>query len=377
MSARTPPLPEWARKFRPPVNRTELGLEAAEADRSSIGVGLVATILVNLLLFAVPGALLESDRSILPASADNVELELVPPEEPPEVMLAPPEPENPAPRYVETNPTTPEGEPPPDTPNESDRNQRAANETAPEELSPDHSPAREGEDLPSNKIVPGEFEPPEPVAPPQPEGEPTPESSPSQPAERDPLPGEVEDQGESEDGPGTSVAPPTENPEPATERVEGARIESTDTRPFAPASPPSGAQRAQPAPRPRVALTTPGPVQRQVLGVSQTGSIEVDARFSEFGDYIARLVDAVSQHWHELCSANDFSERSTHVVIRFTLTRDGRIHNLTTVEKSSQSVGEYLSRTAIELGQPYGVWTDDMVRSLGAEEPIVLIFYYR
>jgi hypothetical protein len=278
---------------------------------------------------------------------------------------------------VETNPNTPESLPA-DTPNESNKNSRSANELTPEGLSPDHSPAREGEDLPSNKIVPGVYEPPEPeTPPPQPEGEPAPEFEPSQPAERMPLPGEVEDQGESEEGVGTSVVPRTENPEPAPERVEGERIESTDTRPFVPASPPSGAQRAQPAPRPRVSRTTPGPVQRQVLGVSQTGTIEVDARFSEYGDYISRLVDAVSQHWHALCSSHEFSERSTHVVIRFTLTRDGRIHNLATVEKSSQNVGEYLCRTAIELGQPYGVWTEDMIESLGVEEPIVLIFYYR
>ena len=48
-----------------------------------------------------------------------------------------------------------------------------------------------------------------------------------------------------------------------------------------------------------------------------------------------------------------------------------------TLGRSSQSVGEFLCRTAIEQCQPFGLWTEDMVVRLGDEAPITLTFYYR
>ena len=45
--------------------------------------------------------------------------------------------------------------------------------------------------------------------------------------------------------------------------------------------------------------------------------------------------------------------------------------------RTAQSVGVFLCRAAIEQGQPYGPWPEDMVKTLGDEEQMTFTFYYR
>jgi hypothetical protein len=303
----------------------------------------------------------------MPPASEEVELQLP---DPPEVAT-----ESERPRFVETNPDAPENEPD-KTNNVSARNQQSANEKTPDTLSPDHTPAREGEEIESNKVVSGELTPEVPSLPPAAEDEPAPEVTPSDPSARSPLPGVVDDQGDSKEGVGTKVAPPAENPQPVPKPVEGSPHDTTDTKPLARANRAPSQRQMPAAPRPRVVRTPPGPVQRQEPGVSQTGYVGIDARFSQFGEYQTRMVEAVSQRWHALCSSRAYGEHGTHVRLRFILTRDGNVRGMETLETTAQSVGVMLCRTAIEQGQSFGLWTEDMVREIGNEDVIVFNFYY-
>jgi hypothetical protein len=302
------------------------------------------------------------------------------------MTLQPPEPagteldfelvdEEPTPRFVETNQAAPDNIPD-DTTDFSARNQQAAQPDRPEELSRDRTPAREGqEEVPFDKVFSGDLEPQVALTP-------SPEANPEQqqveastPQRRDPLPGFEQDEVKSDEGTGSSIADASPKPNPIQERVEGQESENQEAQMPAFTSPLS-VERPVPAPRPRLPRATPGPVKRQPVGVSQTGAIGVNARFSEFGEYMERVVEAVSQRWTALCASRSYRESSTNVVIEFKLTRDGMIKDMETVENTAQALGVLLARSAIEQGQSYGPWTKEMVDVLGEEQTITFSFHY-
>jgi hypothetical protein len=342
-------------------------------SRRSILAGVVGTLLFHALFFlAIPASYLDLglDSEEQPEEFD---IQLVDPDE---------EDEAPEPQFVETNRAAPDNVPD-DTTNFSARNQQAANETVPETLSPDRTPARDGEEeTPFDKIISGELTEPEPPPPPPqpPAEEPTPETpvvEPVPPERQDPLPGFEEDRTEAEEGVGTSKADPSDNPQPVDEPVEGSDREAA--QPQLPVfTSPLAAERSTvtPAPRPRLPRAMPGPVRRQQAGVSQTGAVAVNAKFSEYGDYLERMVEAVSQRWHTLNASGAYRESSTFVVVEFVLTRDGLIRNMVVRDSTSQARGILLCRTAVEQGQPYGAWTSDMVEVLGEEQTITFTFHY-
>ena len=52
----------------------------------------------------------------------------------------------------------------------------------------------------------------------------------------------------------------------------------------------SDASQPSPRPRPRLPKVAPGPVRNHAPGVSRTGRIAVDAKFSEFGEYMDYII---------------------------------------------------------------------------------------
>ncbi|MGH8017319.1 MAG: hypothetical protein ACREIA_03375 [Opitutaceae bacterium] len=347
----------------------EFPIEEERWNRHSILAGLIGTILFHLLFFfSIPNSYLDLGLKEPADEVQEFDIQLVEPEEEEE------EPEQQ--QFVETNQAAPENAPD-ETDNFSARDQQAANETEPEELSEDRTPAREGEDdVPFDKMLSGELTEPQVSPPPAPEQPAVQEQTqPSAPQRQDPLPGFEEGRGESEEGTGSSIAEPTDNPQPDAEKVEGEDTPSEDTELPVFVSPLTGSQ-PSPAPRPRLPRALPGPVRRQEAGVSQTGAIAVDAKFSEYGQYLERMIEAVSQRWTALCSSRAYRESSTHVVIEFKVTREGLIKDIATIENTSEALGVLLAQSAIEQGQPYGPWPQEMIDVLGENQTVTFSFHY-
>jgi hypothetical protein len=341
-------------------------MQDQKPNSRSIMTGIIGAIAFHLLLLLAPESLFEIGAAPLPPNPEEDSIDIV---------MVSEEEEPPEPQYTETNPEAPENEPD-KTANFAARSQQAANEEIPEELSPDRTPAREGEEeVPFEKFLSGQLEP-QLVVPPAPE---TPEASEqaatSTPALQNPLSGIEVDENLSEEGTGMSVAESTRQPTPVPEPIEGSESPSTDTRPPT-FSVDANEQRPAPAPRPRLPRALPGPVKAQPAGVSQTGAIAVDAKFSEYGEYIERMLEAVSQHWHGLCASRAYVENAANVVIEFKITSDGQVSGLETVDTTAKALGVLLCRTAIESGAPYGPWTEDMVAVLGTEQTITIRFHY-
>jgi hypothetical protein len=369
-----PSRPSFARPARS-ASSAGLFLEGGRVNPKSVSVGVFGSLVLNLLfLLLLLGLGPGQGAAVKPASLTpdrDFDIELAPDE--PAMAVQPAKHE--LGQFVETNPNAPENTPD-DTANFGARNQQAANESLPEELSPDHTPAREGEkDLPFDKAILGNLDQDIVVAPMPGGAEAAPTPPPAPPKAQAPLPGTEENTGDSEDGAGSSIAEAAPHPAPVGRRVEGAENGQADLL-VPPEMLASGQGRPAPAPRPRLPRVTPGPVKEQPLGVSHVGQVAVDCNFSEYGEYLARFVEAVSQRWTALCASRSYAERHTFVFLEFKLDRDGNIEDMQTEDTTAQALGVLLCRSAVEGGAPYGAWSKDMIDTLGEEQTIRFRFYY-
>jgi hypothetical protein len=122
-----------------------------------------------------------------------------------------------------------------------------------------------------------------------------------------------------------------------------------------------------------------GPLRQSTGVASQAGAIAIDARFSEYGDYSARMVAAVSRWWNEQVQRTGLGPRArdTTVRLRFKLDRYGDVSELEVIGSSSTRLGTVLCKDAVMGRAPYGEWTQDMVNTLGEEMTLTFTFHYR
>ncbi len=137
-----------------------------------------------------------------------------------------------------------------------------------------------------------------------------------------------------------------------------------------------------PAPRKRLSLSMKipaGPLVDNRTRASQMGTLAVDTRFSEFGAYTQRMVEAVSRQWNLIGREYDLSTAfGTMVVIEFYLNTKGELTKIKTEFSTSTNTGTGLCEQAILTTAPYGEWTEEMILTLGSQDvPVRFRFYYR
>ncbi len=135
-----------------------------------------------------------------------------------------------------------------------------------------------------------------------------------------------------------------------------------------------------PRPRPRLSMKIPaGPLLDNNKASSNAGIVSVDSRFSEFGAYQQRMIEAISRQWNLLGSRYDLSSAyGSQVMVEFSLNTEGELVNFRIVYSTSTNTGTGLCEQAIQTTAPYGVWTQEMVNVFGAQPQQVRInFLYR
>lgn len=390
----------WVALDAPPSGRREDGLHAA--------VALVLTLLLHLLFFwLVPESTFA--RTI---SEDGLERTY-------EIALVPEEPEEM--RFVHTNPDVAQNEPD-TTRNIAARDQQAAQED-PDPRSRDQMPTLDGEEPESTQIVEGTLdEQPLPLPPAPDPSEATPansgDSNPDQSTRREaarpelraipqqpptpPAPDFLQQDPESVDGPGSTTGPTGEaqdRPEEEIDRVipitaplpvesdplDGAvQPPSDQLRPDATREGErrEAAEERNPTPRPRPRLdplAVPAPLMQSNEAASRRGNVAVDANFSEYGDYLQRLVEAVSRAWNASVNRVELiRERPSRVRVRFSLNAQGQVSRLRVVDKTpnAQLLATGLCMDAIQSRAPYDRWTPQMIETLGTEQEITFTFHY-
>lgn len=332
-------------------------------------VGFFWTLVVHLLLLLLAPMIFtdefEPGRFVRPGStAQSFDIEIMP--------------ESPVPsRFVETNPEAPDNVPD-QTENFGAKNQQSA-QPEPDKDSALRTPKTEGpEDVVNEtQFMTGELAPPVESQPAPALPEQTPEES--MPAETPqarqvPLPGSEKSEGDSTEAFGTNIA---RFPEPSTaapERVEG-EPDAQNPSPADRAA--SSGMRPQPQPRPRLAQVRPGILQNRPVGVSNTGSIAVDSKFSEFGDYLQELIETVQVQWDNILSASRvYPKPSTSVTVTFRLNSQGNISEIVRVDGDAGEYGTRACLSAIQARAPYRPWTKPMMDMLGNEQELTFHFHY-
>lgn len=364
-----------------PLSETSHASAAARAlkdpENRSIEIGIACTLAFHVLLAVLaprfPVDLIHG--AIATGAASNrgheFNIELAP-------DLAAPEPKVDPFRFVETNADAPENEPDKTT-NFSNRNQQTAQAEAAKELDPANRPSVEGQtDIQNDTaIVTGDRAAPQ-------EGTFTISTRPSETAaeaaaqaardEQVPLSGTEKFEGETPENVGSNISEsqrPSTNAERYVEGVRGAQGAAATSNNAAEATP------RQPAPRPRVSHARPTILTNRIAGTYNIGALGIDARWSEYGDYMNELIAIVDAQWRNLLSARTaLPPPGTHAVVKFKLNAEG-FTEIVSVEETCGPVGAQISLSAIRDREPYRKWSPQMITVLGNEQTLEFGFYFR
>jgi hypothetical protein len=352
-----------------------LSPEKDPSDRSIL-VGVVATILLHVLLAVLSPQFSFSEFSgihtgISVANTNRgktFDFELAP---------GAPEKERDPFQFVETNPDAPENEPD-KTSNFSNRNQQTAQPEPAKELDPLNRPSVVGQDkIKSDAIVTGDMSKPQLGAAPQPESTTQDQAEQKEQKlrmEQVPLSGFDKTEGKAEDGVATNVATsqsPTTHAERAQEgvrngtEIEGALVATAEAR------------KAQPKARPRLTAALPSVVTTRTAGTRNAGIMGRDARWSEYGAYLAELEEIIVREWYRI---NDESRvtppHGSHVTITFKIKSNGETDIVTVEDSEAGKQGVWSCQSAIQARQPYRKWSDQMIAVLGDDQTLVFGFHY-
>lgn len=329
---------------------------------------LALTLLLHLAVYeAAPSLLTTLSRTVVPAKpAEIVRVEEF--EEIPETLL--PEEFRKKPQFVPVNPNAPTATPKDDA-NLSAADQRAAQEN-PDPDSRSRMPTNDGELEDSRAVaeavLPRELLPPEPRAPASPPAAPAPE--PRVPAaEETPRDAGADVAVEGGEIAAGDDAPKTGEKKDAAETAEE-KIAAGD--------PADALPDPQPRPQivPRAGLNSI--TMRSNTAVNEIGACSLDAKFSEYGDYTQRMLEAIQAAWYITVWRSAIVQPPAVVVVEFTLHADGTIDGARVVYSDASDPATYACLDAVVSRAPFERWRADMVAVVGGESETGRIsFYYR
>lgn len=365
----------------PPLATSVRGFFArawADPESRSTIIGVAGVLVIHILLWLLAPHLLRiepgSNVSRPHASPREFRIELAP-----ETFAKAPVKPAPPFKFVETNPDAPENTPD-KTENFSDRNQQVA-QVKPTPDGRSDRPAIDGKkDFQNTQIVSGQLSkpvehiealPPVELAPPEP-------IVTTSKAEQNPLTGFDKKEGETKESFGSNIAKIPEYTRPVPNRIEGAKdvplIE--------------GATAMQPSIDPKRPRARPQVVKQQQVrpailaenkfGTSNIGPVAYDAKWSSYGSYLQRLIEAVQFQWERLLiEGKTYPPGGTTVSVKFVLDSEGRIARIVDVDNHSTEQGRNACISGITDRAPYGPWTDDMKAVLGDQQELTFTFYYQ
>lgn len=164
---------------------------------------------------------------------------------------------------------------------------------------------------------------------------------------------------------------PADTPKtPDTPHTQPAPVKKPQTNPSLPT----------PRKRARLSMKIPaGTLAKSPARVSRQGLIAADSRFSEFGAYLQRMLEAVSRQWNLLGTKYDLSSAiGSRVGVEYSVDSTGRITDFKILFSDSTNTGRALCEQAILSTAPYGEWTREMfVTFAGKPQSVKIIFYYK
>jgi hypothetical protein len=217
-----------------------------------------------------------------------------------------------------------------------------------------------------------------PAPPPAPEQQTAQQAETAPRQEQIPLTGFEKAEGDDNEAFGSNIAKFAEGAKAVPERVEGAKdvplIEgATSSVPLI--------DPKHPRPRPQVVKqqqVRPAIFQENKFGTSNIGLAAWDAKWSNYGQYLQKLIDTVQIQWERvLIESRVYPTWGTNVKVVFKLDSKGAVSRIVSVEGTAGNQAEKACAAAITARAPYGPWTDDMIAVLGEEQELTFVFYYQ
>lgn len=196
------------------------------------------------------------------------------------------------------------------------------------------------------------------------------------------LPGTEELLSKAEDGTGTGATKETPTPgaETGLEPTKGSLTGKATTGGYFSGTP--AIDRTRPQERPRLAAATVNarnaPTIKNSFGTKNIGAVAYNAKWSAYGEYLQRFIDAVQVQWERLIIRSAFYPTSGSLVkVTFKIDSAGLISQVVRVEGSGGELAQRLCVSAITERAPYGEWPEDMIAVLGKEQEITFTFFYQ
>jgi hypothetical protein len=349
-----------------------------DPESRSTTVGIAAVILYLLLVWLLAPYIFRfepapgSSRPAPAAKLFNIEIA-------PDIFAKPAPKPQPF-KFVETNPDAPENTPD-KTNNFAARNQQVAQEKPTPDGKSDR-PALEGKkDFDSTQIVNGHLNQPVETVDAIPPPTDTREAQQTVAAprlEQNPLPGFEKTQGDNADTVGSNVVKLPTNPKPIPEKIEGAKdvplVDGATANQVA-------IDPQHPRARPQVVKqqnTRPAIFAENKFGTSNIGNIAVDARWSNYGAYLQRMIDTVQTQWERiLIESRVYPSSGSTVTVKFIMDSEGKIARIVNVDSTASDSASRACISGITDRAPYGPWTDDMIAMLGKQQEMTFTFYYQ
>ena len=141
-------------------------------------------------------------------------------------------------------------------------------------------------------------------------------------------------------------------------------------------------EQALPAPKPRPSLSMrgyAGPLVDNKFRAEERGVLAVDSKFSEFGAYLQRMIEAIARQWTLLGAQYDLSSTyGTVVIIEYFINSQGELTSIKILDSNATQTGTRLCEQSILSTAPYGEWSEEMFATFGGKEQSVRItFHYR
>lgn len=370
---------------KPPPRRERPAawLRTDAGEKRAWQIGIAGTLLAHLILL-----LLAPHLENLNFLQDNTTLNVETPETPQsfDIEMAPnafiQQPEPPPMHFVEVNPNVADNVPD-QTSNFSFQNQQVAQEK-PTPNGKSDAPALEGDkEHKSEAIVSGRLNPPQPAAPPVPDTEAADAEQKEQKLARmevNPLPGLVKTEGDSADAFGSNIAKITPNPDAdAKEKIDGSPDSKEKDGDIQGAKFKIDPKR--PAQRPHLAASEinarPAPLMNNEFGTQNIGPVAYNAKWSNYGEYLKRLIDTVQVQWERINNQTGaWPPPGTQVVVKFKINSKGEVTDVAPPDSNGGMQAKYACVSAITARAPYGEWTDDMIAVLGQSQELTFSFFY-
>lgn len=131
------------------------------------------------------------------------------------------------------------------------------------------------------------------------------------------------------------------------------------------------------SPRAVVPVGTTGLLLRNNVGVNRAGAVAISARFSNYGDYMQRMMEAIQSSWWSILDQSKFETVARgRVVIQFKLCRDGSVVDVEILRSEVPQILAFACKDAVQAPSPFDAWREDMVALFGEDDIVTITFHY-